>query len=324
MGSENEVEMAGVSEVSLENLENMELIDEENMPNDMILLLKILIASPVNFTFNNTRGKVRNSDCIETRQPERLPLTRKNVKIEEDHVDDLLLFINSGNEDSKGVKPTKKAMAFYNIHNSGKTVAVRATNVCGLTQAFYCMESKRVFLRSLGCLEYLLLLEEELCHFFEAAELARSLVDVIKEADLLEKDVVTIFESFGSYHNKEPGKDCGKLHAFVPVAGTGGTVADVSRFFKEYCMSSVTLAKVMLLQEQQIMGDHGNSASLMRDMSEKTSSSVTGTCEGHAHGFRYGGHQVNNFDITDGSLKGGCVASKAKSGTYAFTLPFPV
>nr|GFB64921.1 hypothetical protein [Tanacetum cinerariifolium] len=44
-GLENEVEMAGVSEVSLDNLENMELIYVENMPNDMILLLKILIAS---------------------------------------------------------------------------------------------------------------------------------------------------------------------------------------------------------------------------------------------------------------------------------------
>ena len=54
-------------------------------------------------------------------------------------------------------------------------------------QAFYCMESKRVFLRSLGCLDDLLLLEEESGKFLEAAELARSLGDVIKEADLLEK-----------------------------------------------------------------------------------------------------------------------------------------
>nr|GEV96782.1 hypothetical protein [Tanacetum cinerariifolium] len=41
MGSEsvtNEVEMAGVSEVSHYNLENMELIDEENMPNDLLAL----------------------------------------------------------------------------------------------------------------------------------------------------------------------------------------------------------------------------------------------------------------------------------------------
>ncbi|GKE37225.1 UvrD-like helicase, ATP-binding domain, P-loop containing nucleoside triphosphate hydrolase [Tanacetum coccineum] len=54
-------------------------------------------------------------------------------------------------------------------------------------QAFYCMESKRVFLRSLGCLDDLLLLEEESGKFLEAAELARSLGDVLKEADLLEK-----------------------------------------------------------------------------------------------------------------------------------------
>nr|GEW67078.1 UvrD-like helicase, ATP-binding domain, P-loop containing nucleoside triphosphate hydrolase [Tanacetum cinerariifolium] len=53
--------------------------------------------------------------------------------------------------------------------------------------AFYCMESKRVFLRSLGCLDDLLLLEEESGKFLEAAELARSLDGVIKEADLLEK-----------------------------------------------------------------------------------------------------------------------------------------
>ncbi|GJY55139.1 hypothetical protein Tco_0446803 [Tanacetum coccineum] len=30
--------MSGVNEVSLDNLENMELIDEENMPNDLMAL----------------------------------------------------------------------------------------------------------------------------------------------------------------------------------------------------------------------------------------------------------------------------------------------
>ncbi|PWA59215.1 uvrD-like Helicase, ATP-binding domain, P-loop containing nucleoside triphosphate hydrolase [Artemisia annua] len=49
------------------------------------------------------------------------------------------------------------------------------------------MESKRVFLRSLGCLDDLILLEEESVHFLEAAELARSWGDVLKEAHLLEK-----------------------------------------------------------------------------------------------------------------------------------------
>ncbi|XP_076952702.1 uncharacterized protein LOC143626518 [Bidens hawaiensis] len=54
-------------------------------------------------------------------------------------------------------------------------------------QAFYSMESKRVFLRSLGCLDHLLVMEEEAGHFLDAAELARSCGDVLKEIDLLEK-----------------------------------------------------------------------------------------------------------------------------------------
>ncbi|KAI3817065.1 hypothetical protein L1987_10852 [Smallanthus sonchifolius] len=54
-------------------------------------------------------------------------------------------------------------------------------------RAFGSMESRRVFLVSLGCLDHLLLLEEESGHFLNAAELARSLGDVLKEADLLEK-----------------------------------------------------------------------------------------------------------------------------------------
>ncbi|KAM0043432.1 putative TPR and ankyrin repeat-containing protein [Helianthus debilis subsp. tardiflorus] len=54
-------------------------------------------------------------------------------------------------------------------------------------RAFCSMESKRVFLKSLGYLDYLLILEEELGNFLDAAELARSWGDVLKEADLLEK-----------------------------------------------------------------------------------------------------------------------------------------
>ncbi|KAI3730443.1 hypothetical protein L1987_61613 [Smallanthus sonchifolius] len=54
-------------------------------------------------------------------------------------------------------------------------------------RAFCSMESKRVFLRSLGCLDHLLLLEEESGLFLDAAKLARSWGDVLKEADLLEK-----------------------------------------------------------------------------------------------------------------------------------------
>nr|XP_043619888.1 uncharacterized protein LOC122591703 [Erigeron canadensis] len=54
-------------------------------------------------------------------------------------------------------------------------------------KAFCSMESKRGFLRSLGCLDDLLLLEEETGLFLDAVELARSRGDVIKEADLFEK-----------------------------------------------------------------------------------------------------------------------------------------
>ncbi|KAI7758200.1 hypothetical protein M8C21_027665 [Ambrosia artemisiifolia] len=55
-----------------------------------------------------------------------------------------------------------------------------------VVRAFCSMESKRVFLRSLGCLGDLLILEEESGNFLEAAELARSWGDVSKEAYLLE------------------------------------------------------------------------------------------------------------------------------------------
>ncbi|GJZ25238.1 UvrD-like helicase, ATP-binding domain, P-loop containing nucleoside triphosphate hydrolase [Tanacetum coccineum] len=54
-------------------------------------------------------------------------------------------------------------------------------------KAFSSMESKRIFLRSLGCLDELLLLEEKSGHFLEAAELARSWGDLLEEANLLEK-----------------------------------------------------------------------------------------------------------------------------------------
>ncbi|GJR10991.1 UvrD-like helicase, ATP-binding domain, P-loop containing nucleoside triphosphate hydrolase [Tanacetum coccineum] len=104
-------------------------------------------------------------------------------------------------------------------------------------RAFCSIESKRVFLRSLGCLDDLLSLEEESGHFLEAAELVRSWGDVIKEADLLEKaghfkeaavlllwqfdsegtkhfaieNVVNIFESLGIFHNEEPNKHEGHV-----------------------------------------------------------------------------------------------------------------
>ncbi|XP_076897931.1 uncharacterized protein LOC143551362 [Bidens hawaiensis] len=53
--------------------------------------------------------------------------------------------------------------------------------------AFCSMKSKRAFLKSLGYLDELLNLEERSGHFLEAAELARSWGDVLKEALLLEK-----------------------------------------------------------------------------------------------------------------------------------------
>ncbi|GJT44465.1 hypothetical protein Tco_0953180 [Tanacetum coccineum] len=48
------------------------------------------------------------------------------------------------------------------------------------------MQSKRLFLSSLGCLDDVLLLEEESGHFLKAAVMARSWGDLLKEADLLE------------------------------------------------------------------------------------------------------------------------------------------
>ncbi|GKC19590.1 UvrD-like helicase, ATP-binding domain, P-loop containing nucleoside triphosphate hydrolase [Tanacetum coccineum] len=68
----------------------------------------------------------------------------------------------------------------YHEHNDPKSMMK-------FVQEFYSMESKRVFLTSVGCLSDLILLDEASGQFSEAAELARSLGDVIKEADLLEK-----------------------------------------------------------------------------------------------------------------------------------------
>ncbi|GKC44014.1 ribonuclease H-like domain-containing protein [Tanacetum coccineum] len=45
------------------------------------------------------------------------------------------------------------------------------------------------------------------------------------------------------------------------------------------------------------MGDHGNFASLMRDMLEKSSSSVAGTSEGHAHGHGYGTEEFDGCTL---------------------------
>ncbi|GJW79162.1 UvrD-like helicase, ATP-binding domain, P-loop containing nucleoside triphosphate hydrolase, partial [Tanacetum coccineum] len=68
----------------------------------------------------------------------------------------------------------------YHQHNDPKSMMK-------FVRAFCSMNSKRVFLRSLGRRDDLLSLEEESGHFLEAAEQARLLGDVLKEADLLEK-----------------------------------------------------------------------------------------------------------------------------------------
>ncbi|PIN12997.1 RNA helicase [Handroanthus impetiginosus] len=54
-------------------------------------------------------------------------------------------------------------------------------------RAFHTVESKRNFLKSLDCLEGLLMLEEESRNFNEAAEIAKQLGDILREVDLMEK-----------------------------------------------------------------------------------------------------------------------------------------
>ncbi|GKD44412.1 UvrD-like helicase, ATP-binding domain, P-loop containing nucleoside triphosphate hydrolase [Tanacetum coccineum] len=64
----------------------------------------------------------------------------------------------------------------HHVHKDSKSMMK-------FVSAFCPMESKRIFLRSLGCIDELLLLEEESGLFLEAAELARSSGDLLKEAD---------------------------------------------------------------------------------------------------------------------------------------------
>ncbi|PWA75023.1 hypothetical protein CTI12_AA245630 [Artemisia annua] len=102
---------------------------------------------------------------------------------------------------------------YYHEHKDPKTMMKFVTTFCS-------MESKRVFLRSLGCLDDLLSLEEDLGLFLEAAQLARSCGDILKEADLLEKaghfkdateNVDNILENLGIFHNEEPNKHEGHV-----------------------------------------------------------------------------------------------------------------
>lgn len=61
------------------------------------------------------------------------------------------------------------------------------TSLMKFVRAFPSMESKRNFLKSLDRFEELLVLEEESGNFYEAAEIAKSLGDTLREIDLLEK-----------------------------------------------------------------------------------------------------------------------------------------
>ncbi|PWA62544.1 uvrD-like Helicase, ATP-binding domain, P-loop containing nucleoside triphosphate hydrolase [Artemisia annua] len=103
-------------------------------------------------------------------------------------------------------------------------------------RAFCTMESKRVFLRSLGCLDDLLLLEEEMGHFLEAAELAQSLGDILKGADLLEK----------AGHYKD-ATDLLLWHVFISsLWGNGNRGWPLKRFVEkeELCNRVKSLAKM--------------------------------------------------------------------------------
>ncbi|CAN0880600.1 TPR and ankyrin repeat-containing protein 1 [Linum grandiflorum] len=74
----------------------------------------------------------------------------------------------------------ERAALHYNKHND-------RISMMRYVQAFNSLESARTFLRSLGCLDELLSLEEENGNFLEAANIAKHKGEVIKEADLLGK-----------------------------------------------------------------------------------------------------------------------------------------
>nr|GEU83497.1 UvrD-like helicase, ATP-binding domain, P-loop containing nucleoside triphosphate hydrolase [Tanacetum cinerariifolium] len=90
--------------------------------------------------------------------------------------------VNNENKELKEVEQEflESCAVNYHEHKDSKSVMK-------FVRAFCSMESKRIFLRSLGCLDELLVLEEESGHLLEAAELARSWGDLLKEADLLER-----------------------------------------------------------------------------------------------------------------------------------------
>ncbi|PWA64845.1 uvrD-like Helicase, ATP-binding domain, P-loop containing nucleoside triphosphate hydrolase [Artemisia annua] len=125
-------------------------------------------------------------------------------------------------------------------------------------RAFCSMESKRIFLRSLGCLDDLLLLEEESGHFVEAADLAKSWGDLLKEADLLEKA--------GDFH-----KAATRLISYVlfrAAWGNGNTGWPLKQFdqMEEICNKVKSLAKMasedfyeFVFHELKVISDQHNS-----------------------------------------------------------------
>ncbi|KAK9063838.1 hypothetical protein SSX86_017710 [Deinandra increscens subsp. villosa] len=103
-------------------------------------------------------------------------------------------------------------------------------------RAFCSMESKRLFLRSLGCLDDLLILEEESGHFLDAAELARSWGDVLKESELLEK----------AGHSKEATVILLWYMFFMSLWGNGNKGWPIKQFAQkeELCEKAKVLAKM--------------------------------------------------------------------------------
>ncbi|KAG8369518.1 hypothetical protein BUALT_Bualt14G0021900 [Buddleja alternifolia] len=73
----------------------------------------------------------------------------------------------------------KCALECYNSKNNASLMK--------FVRAFHTMESKRNFLKSLDCIEELLILEEESGNFIEAANIAMSLGNLLLEVDLLGK-----------------------------------------------------------------------------------------------------------------------------------------
>nr|GEX90583.1 UvrD-like helicase, ATP-binding domain, P-loop containing nucleoside triphosphate hydrolase [Tanacetum cinerariifolium] len=142
---------------------------------------------------------------------------KKDVKVQSKEIEQIEQeFLESGALDYYEHKDLKSMMKFV--------------------RAFGSIESKRIFLRSLGCLDDLLLLEEESGHFVEAADLARSWGDLPKEADLLEKA--------GDFH--EAAMRLISYVLFKAAWGNGNTGWPLKQFdqMEEICNKVKSLAKM--------------------------------------------------------------------------------